>query len=94
MGVLGTAHEALRPLKIAPERIRLLMNDTSVTPNSGPAGGSRSQVVTGQAVKAACELLLGAMRKSDGTFRSYEEMVAEKIPVKTDRHLDGAGNRL
>ena len=82
MGVLGTAHEALRPLKIAPERIRLLMNDTSVTPNSGPAGGSRSQVVTGHAVKAACELLLGAMRKSDGAFRSYEEMVAEKIPVK------------
>ncbi|WDP91727.1 MAG: molybdopterin-dependent oxidoreductase [Desulfobacter sp.] len=81
-GTLGTAHEALRPLGIAPEKIKLVMNDTSVTPNSGPAGGSRSQVVTGQATKAACELLLGGMRKSDGSYRTYEEMKEEKIPVE------------
>ena len=82
IGSLGTAHEALRPLGIHPERIKLVMNDTSKVPNSGPAGGSRSQVVTGQAIKAACEMLLGAMRKADGGFRTYDEMKAENIPVE------------
>ncbi|MFR1532385.1 MAG: molybdopterin cofactor-binding domain-containing protein [Bilophila wadsworthia] len=31
-GALGTAHEALRPLNIAADRIRLVMNDTSKAP--------------------------------------------------------------
>jgi len=81
MGSLGTAHKALRPLGLAPEQIRLVMNDTAITPNSGPSGGSRQQVVTGNAIKNACDLLMGAMRKSDGTFRSFAEMKAENIPV-------------
>jgi len=80
-GSLGTAHEALRPLGIKPENIRLVMNDTSKVPNSGPAGGSRSQVVTGQAIKAACELLIGAMRKKGGGFRTFKEMKEENIPL-------------
>jgi aldehyde oxidoreductase len=82
IGALGTCHEALRPLKLAPDKIRLLMNDTAVTPNSGPAGGSRSQVMTGNAIKNGCEMLLNAMRKKDGTYRTYEEMKAENIPLK------------
>ena len=82
MGVLGTAHMALMPLKIDPTKIKLVMNDTAVTPNSGPSGGSRQQVVTGNAIKAGCELLLAAMRKSDGSYRTYDEMVAEKIALK------------
>jgi aldehyde oxidoreductase len=82
MGTLGTAHMALMPLKIDPTSIKLVMNDTAVTPNSGPSGGSRQQVVTGNAIKAGCDLLMAAMRKSNGTYRTYEEMVAEKIPLK------------
>ena len=74
MGTLGTAHEALRPLNIAPDQIRLVMNDTSKVPNSGPAGGSRSQVMTGQATKAACDNLVTAMKKEDGSYRTYDEM--------------------
>ncbi|MBU0972244.1 MAG: molybdopterin-dependent oxidoreductase, partial [Proteobacteria bacterium] len=81
-GSLGTAHEGLMPLGIKPAQIRLVMNDTSKVPNSGPAGGSRSQVVTGQAIKAACEMLLGAMRKPDGSFRTHDEMKAENIPLE------------
>jgi aldehyde oxidoreductase len=81
MGALATAHEALRPLAITPDRIRLVLNDTAVCPNSGPAGGSRSQLVVGQAIKAACDMLMAGMKKASG-FRTYEEMVAEKIPVK------------
>jgi aldehyde oxidoreductase len=81
MGSLGTAHKALRPLGLAPEQIRLVMNDTAVTPNSGPSGGSRQQVVTGNAIKNGCELLMAAMRKANGTYRTYDEMKAEKIPL-------------
>jgi aldehyde oxidoreductase len=81
MGVLGTAHQALRPLGLTPERIRLVMNDTALAPNSGPSGGSRQQVVTGNAIKNGCEMLLHAMRKADGSYRSHAEMVAEKIPL-------------
>lgn len=82
MGTLGTAHEALRPLGIAPDKIRLVMNDTRVAPNTGPAGGSRSQVVGGQAIVNACEQLVKAMTKPGGGFRTYEEMVAEKLPLR------------
>jgi len=82
MGMLGTAHNALLPLKLAPSQIKLVMNDTAITPNSGPAGGSRSQVVTGNAIKAGCDLLMAAMRKPDKTYRTYDEMVAEKIPLR------------
>jgi len=82
MGALGTAHEALRVLGITPDKIRLVMNDTAVTPNSGPSGGSRSQVMTGNAIKNGCEQLVAAMTKPDGTFRTYDEMVAEGVPLR------------
>ena len=82
MGTLATAHEALLPLGISADRIRLVMNDTSKCPNSGPAGGSRSQVVVGQSIRVGCEELLKVMKKADGSFRTYNEMVAEKIPTK------------
>ncbi len=81
MGALATAHEALRPLAITPDKIRLVLNDTAVCPNSGPAGGSRSQLVVGQAIKAACDMLMAGMKKASG-YRTFDEMVAEKIPVK------------
>ena len=82
MGCLGTTHEALRPLGIAPEKIKLVMNDTAITPNSGPSGGSRQQVITGNAIKSGCEQLVAAMKKPDGGYRTYDEMVAENIPVR------------
>ena len=47
MGALVSSHETLRQAGIKPEQIRLVMNDTKYTPNSGPAGGSRSQVMSG-----------------------------------------------
>ncbi len=81
MGALGTAHHALRPLGLTPEQIKLVMNDTAITPNSGPSGGSRQQVLTGNAIKNGCELLLSAMRKSDGSYRTYQQMVEENIPL-------------
>jgi aldehyde oxidoreductase len=50
IGTLGTAHEGCAPGH-APDKIKLVMNDTASAPNSGPSGGSRSQVVTGNAIE-------------------------------------------
>jgi aldehyde oxidoreductase len=82
MGALAVVHEALQPLKLTPEQIKQVGNDTARCPDSGFAAGSRSQVLTGNAIVAACEKLLDAMKKEDGTFRTYDEMIAEDIPVK------------
>jgi aldehyde oxidoreductase len=83
LGTVSFVHEALRPLGIRPEQIKLELNDTRL-PNSGPSGGSRQNVMTGHALRIACEMLLKAMRKPDGKFRTCAEMVAEKIPLKYD----------
>jgi len=58
------------------------MNDMAFTPNSGPSGGSRSNVMTGNAIRISCEMLMNAMRKSDGTYRTYDEMKAENLPLR------------
>ncbi|MEG2171869.1 MAG: molybdopterin cofactor-binding domain-containing protein [Desulfovibrionaceae bacterium] len=76
-GVLGTAHEALRPLNIPAEKIRLIMNDTSKAPNAGPAGGSRSQVVVGNSIRVSCETLIESLRKPSGGFFTYADMKSE-----------------
>ncbi|WP_041277480.1 molybdopterin-dependent aldehyde oxidoreductase [Desulfotalea psychrophila] len=101
MGVLGTAHEALRPLGLTPDQIKLVMNDTSTCGNGGPAGGSRSQVIIGRAIKAGCDALVEAMRKTADTFSTYAEMVEAEKPVRyngkwtapaTECDANGQGN--
>lgn len=81
IGTLTMAHETLKQAGITPEMIHLVMNDTGLTPASGPAGGSRSNVVTGNAIRVASEMLINAMKKEDGTYRTYDEMAAENIPT-------------
>ena len=81
IGTLGTAHRALVPLGLQPDRIRLFLNDTYRCPNSGPAAASRCQVMVGQAIIDGCNKLMDAMRRPDGTFRTYDEMVGEGLPV-------------
>ena len=82
MGTLVMAHETLKKAGFKPEDFKLLKNDTALTPNSGPAGGSRSNVMVGNAIKVASEQLLKAMTKEDGTYRTYDEMIADGIEVK------------
>ncbi len=83
LGALTITHETLRPLHLHPSQIKLELNDT-LLPNSGPSGGSRSNVMIGNALKVGAEMLMNAMRKPDGTYRTYDEMVAEKIPLRYD----------
>jgi aldehyde oxidoreductase len=82
MGALTMAYETLKVTGVTPEQIKLVMNDMEKTPNSGPSGGSRSNVLTGNAIRIACENLLASMKKADGTFRTNEEMIAENLPTK------------
>ena len=88
IGTLTTTVKALEELCVKPEDVRLVMNDSHRCPDSGVAAGSRSHIMNGRAVKAAAELLIAAMRKEDGTYRTYDEMVAEGIPTRYTGHVD------
>jgi aldehyde oxidoreductase len=82
IGSLMLTLEALKPLHVKPDQIRLVQNDTKLCPDSGMSGASRTHFMSGRATIAAAEKLLNAMRKPDGTYRTYEEMKAEGIPTK------------
>ncbi|MGI6679648.1 MAG: molybdopterin-dependent aldehyde oxidoreductase [Dehalobacterium sp.] len=82
IGSLMLTLEALKPLRLTPDRVRLVQNDTKICPDSGMSGASRTHFMSGRATIDAAEKLLNAMRKPDGTYRTYEEMVAEGIETK------------
>ena len=82
VGSLMVTLEALKPLKITPEQIKLVQSDTKICPDSGMSAGSRSHYMNGHATINAADKLMDAMRKKDGTFRTYEEMVKEGLPTK------------
>jgi aldehyde oxidoreductase len=88
VGTIVHTHEALRPLGIHPDQIKLNQNDSAYCPNTGAAAGSRSHYMAGLATIHAANQLMDAMRKPDGTYRTYDEMVAENIPTKyIGRHV-------
>jgi aldehyde oxidoreductase len=75
-------YTALRPMNVPYEKIRVDMNDTKYCPNTGISGGSRSHFHAGNAIIDAAEKLMNAMRKADGTYRTYDEMVKEGLPTR------------
>lgn len=81
-GILGNAHEALLPLSLSPEDIIVAPFATTELKEFGPAGGSRSQVIGAQSIRVACEKLLEAMKKEDGTYMSYDEMKKANKPLR------------
>lgn len=82
IGSLMLTLEALKPLGVKPEQIRLVQNDTALCPDSGMSGASRTHFMSGKATIIAAEKMLNAMIKEDGTYRTYEEMVAEGLPLR------------
>lgn len=90
-GALVLAHEALKPLGLKPEQIHLVMNDTAITPFTGAAAGSRSHYMAGKATIDGADKLMNAMKKADGTYRTYDEMVVENIPTKYQGVASTAG---
>ena len=82
IGSLTQVVEALRPIGMTADKVRLIQNDTRICPDSGLAGASRSHFMHGRATIDGANKLMNAMRKPDGSYRSYEEMVAEGIPLR------------
>jgi len=88
IGVMAHALKALQPLGLTPDNIRLVLNDTGRAPKHGLSAASRSHYMAGNAMIDAANKLMAAMKKSDGSFRTYDEMIAENIPVKHRGHYD------
>ncbi|MCL2111675.1 MAG: molybdopterin-dependent oxidoreductase [Clostridiales bacterium] len=91
IGTLVHAHECLRPLGLEPDQIKLHMNDSHECPNSGISAASRCHFVVGRATEEAAAKLIEAMKKPDGSYRTYDEMVAEGIPTKYSGKHDTTG---
>ncbi len=88
IGTLTHTVKALEPLGIKPDQVRLVMNDSKTCPDTNLAAASRSHYMAGNATLDAAKQLMDAMRKEDGTFRTYDEMAAEGIPTKYTGHYD------
>lgn len=84
IGSLMLTLEALKPLKLKPEQVHLVQNDTKICPDSGMSGASRTHFMSGKATIDAGEKMLAAMKKADGTYRTYDEMKAEGLPTVFD----------
>jgi aldehyde oxidoreductase len=85
--------EALKPLGLKPEQIRLYKDDTGRAPFHGPSAASRSHYVSGNATLVAGKLMLDALRKEDGTYRTYAEMKAEGRETVFKGEWASIGNR-
>ena len=94
IGTLTHTLKALAPLGITPDKVRLVLNDTGRAPRHGLSAASRSHYMAGNATLDAANKLMDAMRKPDGTFRTYAEMVSEGIPTKYRGHYDQLGRGL
>ena len=83
-GSLICTLEAMRPYfpNITPNDIKLVQTDSKYCPNTGESAGSRSHFANGKASILAAKNIAEAMRKEDGTYRTYDEMVAEGIPTR------------
>ena len=91
IGALTHTVKALAPLGIKPEQVHLVMNELPRCPDSGLSAASRQHYMTGNAIIDGCNKLMDAMRKEDGSYRTYDEMVAEGIPTKYIGHYDQFG---
>lgn len=80
-GSLAFTQKALEPLHLRADQIKLIKDDTAIAPKHGASAGSRSAYVSGNAHIVAANMMLDAMRKDDGTYRAYDEMIAEGKPV-------------
>ena len=88
VGTLVLTHEALRELDLDFNDIHIIRCDTATCPITGPAGANRSHYMAGRATEDAARKLLDAMRKPDGTMRTYDEMVKEGVETKYSGFFD------
>ena len=83
-GSLVITLHALRDLKVTRDDIILRQNDSIYGVDSGSSASSRQHYMNSKATEMAAKEMLNAMRKPDGTYRTYDEMVAEGLPLRYD----------
>ena len=83
-GSLVITLEALKEFGVTADDIILRQNDSIYGVDSGSSASSRQHYMNSKTTVMAVEKLKNAMRKPDGTYRTYEEMVAEGIPLRYD----------
>lgn len=83
-GSLILTLESLREFfpDVTPDDIRLIQADTKFCPNTGESAGSRSHFANGKATQLAAKNIAEAMRKEDGSYRTYEEMVESGLETR------------
>ncbi|MDD2336912.1 MAG: molybdopterin-dependent oxidoreductase [Geobacteraceae bacterium] len=79
---LIAAQEVFKPLGLKPGQIHLRMNDTSLTTKSCPSGGSRHNVIIGNAIRVACE---NAIDNACGVHIRHLPAYPEKILAALSR---------
>ncbi|MGI6736961.1 MAG: molybdopterin-dependent aldehyde oxidoreductase [Anaerovoracaceae bacterium] len=87
-GSLVVTLEAFKELGLTRDDIILRQNDSIYGVDSGSSASSRQHYMNTKTTKMAADKLLNAMRKEDGTYRTYEEMVAEGIPLRYDAQYE------
>lgn len=90
VGSLQCTLEALKPLGVSKEDIILRQNDSVYGVDSGASASSRQHYMNGKACEMAAEKMLNAMRKEDGTYRTYEEMVSEGLPLRYEAQYENS----
>ncbi len=83
-GSLQCTVDALTELNVTLDDIELRQNDSIYGVDSGATASSRQHYMNTIVSKMAAEQLINAMKKSDGTYRTHAEMVAEGIPTRYD----------
>ncbi len=92
VGSLQCTLEALKPLGVSVDDIVLIQNDSKHCPDSGSTASSRQHYMNSKTSKMAADMLINAMTKPDGTFRTHAEMVAEGIPTKYEAQYLNPGD--
>lgn len=93
VGTVMFTLEALKPLGLTPEMINVKpINDSKLSPDSGIAGGSRSHMMNGYAICQVAAEMLNAMRKEDGSYRTYDEMVKDGLPTTFEGRYSNTQN--
>ncbi len=81
-GSLQCTLQALEPLGVSIDDIILRQNDSIYGVDSGASASSRQHYMNTKTSKLAADKLINAMKKEDGSYRTYEEMIAEGIPTR------------
>jgi len=92
IGSLQCTLEALKPLGVSVDDIVLIQNDSKHCPDSGSTASSRQHYMNSKTSKMAADMLINAMTKPDGTFRTYAEMIAEGIATKYEAQYLNPGD--